>query len=122
MLWWKRREAEEGKVQASSAPKSSFKFYGPNGGRPRIEDEFTDLPVSSTTKWRYRMRKQGRCMKCGRPRPCNRHTAKAIARRAQFKAWIAAGRPKKRDAAVMQTLQQSAQQFKTRAARGPQGV
>jgi hypothetical protein len=42
-------------------------------GRPPIQDEFTYLRVSRQDKWRLRMQKECRCVKCGRPRPCRRH-------------------------------------------------
>jgi hypothetical protein len=33
----------------------------------RIKDEFADLPVSHQRKSQLRMRRDGRCMKCGEP-------------------------------------------------------
>lgn len=33
----------------------------------RIEDEFTDLPVSRARKYQLRRQKEGNCIKCGQP-------------------------------------------------------
>lgn len=32
-----------------------------------IKDEFADLPISQQRKWQLRMRKQSRCVICGKP-------------------------------------------------------
>jgi hypothetical protein len=54
---------------------SGKQFSAPRArtGRPPIHDEFTELPISARRKWRLRMMKECRCVKCGRPRPCHRH-------------------------------------------------
>lgn len=36
--------------------------------RPRIIDEFTDLPVSNQRKWQLRKSAQGLCIICGNPK------------------------------------------------------
>ena len=45
--------------------------------RVRIQDEFTDLPVSRGRKYQLRRHKEGRCIKCGEPQVaafyCLRH-------------------------------------------------
>jgi len=36
--------------------------------RPAIKDEFTDLPISRQRKYQLRMRRDGRCPICGKPK------------------------------------------------------
>ena len=36
-------------------------------GRPKIRDEFTDLPVSRQRKYQLRMQRAKRCVICGEP-------------------------------------------------------
>jgi len=37
-------------------------------GRPPIQDEFTALPVATSLKYRYRCYRDGKCIRCGKPR------------------------------------------------------
>ena len=49
--------------------------------RRRIEDEFTNLPVSRQRKYQLRMQREGRCTECGGPAAqgsrCLKHLVKA---------------------------------------------
>ncbi len=49
--------------------------------RKRIEDEFTDLPISRQRKYQLRMQRDQRCTECGEPAAqgsrCLRHLVKA---------------------------------------------
>ncbi|HWQ90833.1 MAG TPA: hypothetical protein VN673_04120 [Clostridia bacterium] len=49
--------------------------------RKRIQDEFTDLPISRQRKYQLRMRRANRCTECGEPAVqgsrCLRHLVKA---------------------------------------------
>jgi len=49
--------------------------------RRRIEDEFTDLPVSRQRKYQLRMKRDRRCTECGEPAVqgsrCLKHLVKA---------------------------------------------
>ena len=49
--------------------------------RKRIEDEFTDLPVSRQRKYQLRMKRDKRCTECGAPAAqgsrCVKHLVKA---------------------------------------------
>ncbi len=50
--------------------------------RQKIIDEFTDLPVSRQRKRQMRMKRDGRCVICGKPRinatHCRRHSRSAV--------------------------------------------
>ena len=60
-------------------------------GRPKIMDEFTDLPISTQRKWQLRQRKRGKCTRCAKPATkgglCDRHAE-------QLKGWREARRRK----------------------------
>ncbi len=43
-------------------------------GRPPVQDEFTDLRLPPYKKTRLRRKRDGRCVSCGRERPCRRHS------------------------------------------------
>lgn len=49
--------------------------------RPRIEDEFTALPISRQRKYQLRMQRDRRCTECGEPATigsrCLKHLIKA---------------------------------------------
>jgi hypothetical protein len=49
--------------------------------RTRIQDEFTDLPISRQRKYQMRMQRDGRCTECGEPAAegsrCLKHLVKA---------------------------------------------
>ena len=49
--------------------------------RKRIQDEYTDLPISRQRKYQLRMQRQNRCTECGQPAAqgsrCLRHLVKA---------------------------------------------
>jgi hypothetical protein len=49
--------------------------------RPRIQDEFTGLPISRQRKYQLRMQRDRRCTECGEPAnigsPCLKHLVKA---------------------------------------------
>ena len=49
--------------------------------RKRIEDEFTNLPISRQRKYQLRMQRDNRCTECGEPAAqgsrCLRHLVKA---------------------------------------------
>jgi hypothetical protein len=49
--------------------------------RPRIEDEFTSLPISRQRKYQLRMQRDRRCTECGEPASvgsrCLKHLIKA---------------------------------------------
>ena len=49
--------------------------------RRRIQDEFTDLPISRQRKYQLRMQRQQRCTECGEPSiqgsRCLKHLVKA---------------------------------------------
>ncbi len=36
--------------------------------KPKIQDEFTDLPLSQSRKQQLRRKRDGKCIKCGQPR------------------------------------------------------
>ncbi len=52
----------------------SHAFLFASAGRPPIQDEFTDLPLSPQKKHRLRRKRDGLCVDCGRSRPCHRHS------------------------------------------------
>jgi hypothetical protein len=49
--------------------------------RKRIQDEFTDLPISRQRKYQLRMKRERRCTECGQPAVqgsrCLKHLVKA---------------------------------------------
>ena len=49
--------------------------------KKRIEDKFTDLPISRQRKYQLRMKRKGRCTECGEPAVqgsrCLKHLVKA---------------------------------------------
>ena len=49
--------------------------------RTRIQDEFTELPISRQRKYQLRMQRDGRCTECGEPAAegsrCVKHLVKA---------------------------------------------
>ena len=61
----KRLESHKLEVRAKWA---ALGKTGPvRGGRPRIEDEFSNLPVSRQRKYQLRRKKAGLCTMCGEP-------------------------------------------------------
>jgi hypothetical protein len=46
--------------------------------RPRIHDEFTNLPISRQAKYRLRMQKAGLCVECGDPAIGGSHCVKHL--------------------------------------------
>jgi len=70
-------------IRCDSRPKNRASRVG----RPRIEDDFASLPLPSDQKTRLRWKRDGRCVRCGGPRPCHRHTKKAPAQCAERFKW-----------------------------------
>lgn len=78
----KRFLAKIGKIGGSStSPEktAAVRENGKRGGRPRIQDEFTDLAMSRQQKWQLRQQKKHRCIVCGKPVKtkvyCRKHVA-----------------------------------------------
>ncbi len=77
------RKREKIDADAEDLPRvdlTSDAFVHARDGRPPIQDEFADLPVSPSRKTRLRRKRDGRCVDCGGSRPCHRHSRPKPAR------------------------------------------
>jgi hypothetical protein len=53
--------------------------------RPKIIDEFTDLPIHHHRKWQLRQKRDGKCVLCGKPR--NLYWEKCDDCQERFRVW-----------------------------------